>query len=349
MGNLMRQYHSLLERVDRWFRTVQQGHPDCVKCRSGCYDCCVGLFEVTPLDAATLQEGLRRLPPAERNDILSRAAAIANAIETAFPELVESPCTSDLPEDRWQALMDWSGGMACPVLGPNGECRVYDHRPLSCRLMGVGRMDEDGETVGLCIHNRLPPPLAGPQTLRDDELFEQEERLLENYQPQLGPTLQSDADLLLPHALFLELPNRDLPARAEVRPCQNGLYRPMKLSNERFAELVDEALRSLPPEFRDALQNLAIVIEEEPTAEQLERSEIEPPETLLGLYEGIPLPDRGFDYANVLPDKISIFRGPLRCICPSEEALRHETYVTLIHEIGHYFGLDEDEIAQYLD
>lgn len=348
MGDLIRQYHSLLARVDRWFRTVQQSHPACVKCRSGCYDCCVGLFEVTPLDAAMLQDGLRTLPEAERDDILSRAAAIANAIETAFPELAESPCTSDLPEDRWQALMDWSGGMACPALGPSGACRLYTHRPLSCRLMGVGRMDEDGETVGLCIHNRLPP-LEGGQALCEDDLFEQEERLFETYQPQLGAALQSGADLLLPHALFLELPDRGLPARSDVAPCQNGLYRPMKISNERFAELVNEALRSLPPEFRNALQNLAVVIEEEPSAEQLEHAEIAPPETLLGLYEGVPLPDRGFDYSNVLPDKISIFRGPLRCICPSEAALRHEVYVTVIHEIGHYFGLDEDEIAQYLD
>ncbi len=123
----------------------------------------------------------------------------------------------------------------------------------------------------------------------------------------------------------------------------------MKIGNARFNELVADALRALPPRFADALQNLAVVVEEEPTPSQLDAAEIAAPETLLGLYEGIPLPDRGFGYANVLPDKITLFRGPLRCISPSEAALRHEIYATVVHEVGHYFGLDEDELAQYLD
>lgn len=350
MENILRSYRTLLNRVDRWFKSVQVAHAGCVKCQAGCYDCCVGLFEVTLLDAVTLQEGLSRLPSAQKDDILSRAAAITNAVETAFPEMSENPFTSDLSEDRWQAVMDWSGGMACPVLGANGECRLFESRPLSCRLMGVGRLDEEGEPVGLCIHNRLPPALEGPLALPEDDLAEQEEMLLDRARGELGSAGDSaGGDLLLPHALFLDLPAYPLPTRESVKPCQNGLYRPLKVSNEQFQALVDEAVKGLPHEFLKALNNVAILVEEEPGPDQLAGAGISPPETLLGLYEGTPLPERGFDYSNVLPDKITLFRTPLRCISPSEAALRHEIYVTVIHEIGHYFGMDEEELAQHLD
>ena len=83
------------------------------------------------------------------------------------------------------------------------------------------------------------------------------------------------------------------------------------IARDKFRKLVDEALDTIPLEFRDAMQNIAIVIEDEPTLAQLEEVEIEPPDTLLGLYQGTPLTERQWAHGNVLPDKITLFQHPI--------------------------------------
>jgi predicted Zn-dependent protease with MMP-like domain len=116
------------------------------------------------------------------------------------------------------------------------------------------------------------------------------------------------------------------------------------MNRDDFRDLVEEALDGIPPHFRDAMQNIAIVVEDEPTAEQLAEVELEPPDTLLGLYEGTPLTERHWDDGNRLPDKVTLFQLPLEDASDSEEDLVVAIGETLIHEIGHYFGLSEDEI-----
>ncbi len=121
---------------------------------------------------------------------------------------------------------------------------------------------------------------------------------------------------------------------------------PAAFPAERFQALVDEAIDSLPEKFRAAMTNMAIVVEDDPTPAQLAEVEIEPPDTLYGLYEGIPLPEREWNHGNTLPDKITLFRNPIL-----EDSLDDDDVVvgigeTLIHEVGHYFGLDEDEIME---
>ena len=102
-----------------------------------------------------------------------------------------------------------------------------------------------------------------------------------------------------------------------------------------FEDHVRAALDELPPNIVDALRNVAVVIEHENP---------EDPD-LLGLYHGVPLPERG-DMAGSLPDKISIYRIPLEESFPDPEELREEIRITVLHELGHYFGLDEDRIAE---
>ncbi len=84
-----------------------------------------------------------------------------------------------------------------------------------------------------------------------------------------------------------------------------------QMTRTKFRELVDEALAGIPARFRKAMKNIAIVIEDEPTAEELEEVGIEPPDTLLGLYQGTPLTERQWAHGNVLPDKITLFQGPI--------------------------------------
>jgi predicted Zn-dependent protease with MMP-like domain len=111
-----------------------------------------------------------------------------------------------------------------------------------------------------------------------------------------------------------------------------------------FEHLVADALASIPRRFRTAMRNLAIVVEDEPSAELLAEMEIEPPDTLLGLYQGTPLTERTWDFGNALPDRILIFQGPHERDAEDEDDLVIAIGETLIHEIGHYFGMSEEEI-----
>lgn len=119
---------------------------------------------------------------------------------------------------------------------------------------------------------------------------------------------------------------------------------PDEFPADEFRQLVAEAIDSLPKRFRDAMVNMAIVVEDEPTPEQLRQVEVEPPDTIYGLYEGIPLPERQWAHGNVLPDKISIFRLPILEDSADEDDIVVGIGETLIHEVGHYFGLSEEEI-----
>jgi predicted Zn-dependent protease with MMP-like domain len=118
------------------------------------------------------------------------------------------------------------------------------------------------------------------------------------------------------------------------------------MTRSEFRALVDEALRTIPQDFRDALQNLAIVIEDVPSPAQLEDVGLAAPDTLLGLYEGIPLTERQWAHGNVLPDKITLFQQPIEDASEDEDDLVIAVGETLIHEIGHYFGLSEEEIEE---
>jgi predicted Zn-dependent protease with MMP-like domain len=113
-----------------------------------------------------------------------------------------------------------------------------------------------------------------------------------------------------------------------------------------FERHVAEALASIPRRFRDAMDNIAIVVEDEPSPELLSDMEIEPPDTLLGLYQGTPLTERTWAYGNSLPDRVLIFQGPHERSAEDEEDLVVCIGETLIHEIGHYFGMSEEQIEE---
>jgi len=113
-----------------------------------------------------------------------------------------------------------------------------------------------------------------------------------------------------------------------------------------FDQLVADAVASIPKQFRDAMHNIAIVVEDEPSPALLREMEIEPPDTLLGLYQGTPLTDRRWDYGNALPDRILLFQRPIERESEDDDDTVVAIGETLIHEIGHYFGLSEEEIEE---
>jgi predicted Zn-dependent protease with MMP-like domain len=121
-------------------------------------------------------------------------------------------------------------------------------------------------------------------------------------------------------------------------------YRPdVQVSLARFEDLVADALDELPEELAVEMENVAVIVEDWPTAAQ----DAGRHGTLLGLYEGVPLTSRDpMTYAGVMPDRITIFRGPLCERARDERELAAQVRVTVLHEIGHYFGIDDDRLRE---
>jgi predicted Zn-dependent protease with MMP-like domain len=111
-----------------------------------------------------------------------------------------------------------------------------------------------------------------------------------------------------------------------------------------FYELVERALEGLPPELAELVENVAIVVDDWPEYSTPLAPE-DPDDTLYGLYEGVPLTQRGASYSGILPDKITIFRGPLQRDFPREE-LEEQIRITVVHEIAHHFGIDEERLEE---
>lgn len=115
----------------------------------------------------------------------------------------------------------------------------------------------------------------------------------------------------------------------------------MHISRREFTRLVRAAYRQLPPAMRDALENVAVVVEEWPSSEDLELTGGEG--TLFGLYTGVPLPEREGGWP-ALPDRIAIFRQPIMRSCKTRAEAQREIRITLWHEVGHYLGMTEEDL-----
>lgn len=112
------------------------------------------------------------------------------------------------------------------------------------------------------------------------------------------------------------------------------------MQREEFEKLLAEAIDEIPDDFLARLKNVAIVVEDEPSAEQMAKLKLRQDVTLLGLYEGVPLTRRG-EYSMALPDKISIFKNPIELVAQSPAEIKKLVQDTVRHEIAHHFGSDE--------
>ncbi len=115
---------------------------------------------------------------------------------------------------------------------------------------------------------------------------------------------------------------------------------------KRFERLVARALGGIPEFFRSEMDNVGVVVEDQPSAELLEEMGIEPPDTLYGLYQGTPLPEREWNYGNTLPDRITIYQQPIVEDSEDDDDIVDCIAETVIHEFGHHFGLSEEEIEE---
>jgi predicted Zn-dependent protease with MMP-like domain len=120
----------------------------------------------------------------------------------------------------------------------------------------------------------------------------------------------------------------------------------MKLTQEEFEEAVVTALKRLPRFIKEKMENVGVVVEPKPSPEVLHEMGLRSPFELLGLYQGVPYDRRGFYYGNVLPDKITLFQIPIESICRTKEEVNEKVREVIIHEVGHYFGLDDKRLRE---
>ena len=121
----------------------------------------------------------------------------------------------------------------------------------------------------------------------------------------------------------------------------------IRLSAEEFDEIASRAIERIPRELRDFLENVVITVQPAPSAELLEEMGMDPEEdTLLGLYQGIALTERSATDPPLYPDTIFLFQEPLEEMCDSVEEIEEEIEITVVHEIAHHFGIDEDRLAE---
>ncbi len=117
------------------------------------------------------------------------------------------------------------------------------------------------------------------------------------------------------------------------------------MERSHFERLVVEAYRLIPQDLLAYLENVDVVVDDGPSWEQLAGHQVEEGEILLGLYEGVPLPDRD-EYGMVLPDKITLFQDSIESICSNREEIIEQIRLTVVHEVAHHFGIDDDRLHE---
>jgi predicted Zn-dependent protease with MMP-like domain len=120
----------------------------------------------------------------------------------------------------------------------------------------------------------------------------------------------------------------------------------MKLTRKEFEEAVVLALKRIPKSLKKKMENIDVVVEDRASRDLLSEMGLQSPFELLGLYQGVPIDRRGFYYGNVLPDKITLFQIPIESICKTREEIEKKVREVVIHEVGHYFGLDDKELRE---
>jgi predicted Zn-dependent protease with MMP-like domain len=122
---------------------------------------------------------------------------------------------------------------------------------------------------------------------------------------------------------------------------------PIRLSEKDFQKLVDKALATLPDEFLPYMENVSVEVQPRATPQMLREAGVEPGGELLGYYVGVPLPEKSVSAPWDLPERILIFQKPIEEICRSRQEVVEEVRLTVLHEIGHHFGMDEEDLEGY--
>ena len=193
----------LTRQADLWFQRARASLSGALPCGKGCHRCCIGPFAITRLDVDRLQQGLRRLPVEERRVIHEEAARQVAAMARDFPALRQSPSLDHWDDRDIDALVAQFASLPCPALHTDGSCKVYEARPLTCRLMGIP-VDESGTVRGACEVQTSVPLIRLTQSFRREEqrLAELEAALLSVRKAESDTLLQQGEEVMLPYGFL---------------------------------------------------------------------------------------------------------------------------------------------------
>lgn len=195
----------LFHQAEDWFRRARASLLGQIPCGRGCCDCCTGIFPITRLDALEIQQGLDALPSPIKQIICARARAQIATIEERYPALKSNPSLDEWTDRTLDEMAEQFAHLPCPALDSDGTCRIYSHRPITCRTMGIPN-ESDGVVHGACALQTAVPIVRLSATLRNEV-----ERLAEYEALSLSvlrhPRSQADNEILLPYGF---VPNGNL-------------------------------------------------------------------------------------------------------------------------------------------
>ena len=171
-------YGELLQRLDAWFGEASDRHPGVIPCRTGCSACCHGPFDISVADALLVRDAVRRLPDEQVQDVRRRAAGQVERMRRLEPRWKMESGIGGLEESAFDDLIEAMAEEPCPLLSEDGDCRIYENRPLVCRMMGLGIITPTGRVIeNACPiagefldYERLPPQPLDLEALEDLEV-----------------------------------------------------------------------------------------------------------------------------------------------------------------------------------
>ncbi len=213
---LLDRYRALLEAVDGWFARSQQRAGDEIRCGKGCAACCRGLFDITLLDAALLQQGVARLSPGLQKEVRERARQRLPELERRWPGFSHPYLLNHLPAAEWTEMPE-QDMTPCALLGADGACLAYAFRPMVCRLHGLPHIDISGEVFDetWCTLNFSA---TDPLTRRDlrwefRRVFGQEIDLFRQFARQCTGAPHDELDTFIPTALLIDFSRAEWPRK----------------------------------------------------------------------------------------------------------------------------------------
>lgn len=234
MQEILNQYEGLLRQVDAWFARCSERYPEAIACQSGCSSCCRGLFDITILDAYYLKVGFDQLDDEVKAGVLENCRERLAWMQGIWPDFDHPYLLNYRPEEEWEALMPDEDETPCVLLGADGRCLVYEHRPMTCRLHGIPLIDVCGEVMHdeWCTMNfaGLDPLAMEGLSAPFDALFATEVALLRGFTEELLKRRMSEVDTFIPTALLIDYrdpkregwlfphPHPNLPLEGEGEP-----------------------------------------------------------------------------------------------------------------------------------
>jgi Fe-S-cluster containining protein len=213
MYDILSCYGSLLQEVDEWFGRASSSSGTAVSCRTGCSACCRGLFDITLLDACYLKSGYNKLDISTQKTVLARARDRLSSLQAFWPEFAAPYILNCRPEEEWEDLMPEEDETPCVLLGADGKCKVYDHRPMTCRLNGIPLIDISGEIFfdEWCTLNFIGKDPLSEESLRWSfrSHFRTELDLFHLFTEQMLGRPVNELDTFIPTALLIDFESFD--------------------------------------------------------------------------------------------------------------------------------------------